>query len=161
MIILGCPIYVTMYEEVIHTLKDREIQYNFFDFFIHFFNMEEKEFKIRNPKFVTLGYGDPWKRRIFLFPLILNSPTVYLQLTALLFHTVLISKGETCIEFQINKQRRKFARSNGMKYKNYFDYGPKKNWIKFLGLENRKIWSIFLPSKFFPNGDEHSWKISA
>lgn len=52
------------------------------------------------------------------------------------WHAVLISRGETSIEGNINKTEILKFQKNGKVYINPYDFGWKKNWKIFLGLEH-------------------------
>lgn len=162
MYFLSFPIIDMIVEATIHTLEWLEEPYTFFDIVSNVFSRKENDFNISGAflKSVSFGFGNPWKRILFLFPLILNIPVFLLQLPQFMYHTILITNGETSIEIFINGAGKMHARTKGLLYTNYFDFGPKKNWIKFLGLEKGKsfFWNILIPSKYVPLEDGHNWE---
>jgi palmitoyltransferase len=50
------------------------------------------------------------------------------------WHARIISKGETSIEYYINKSETQRYAENGLVYRNPYDFGTKKNWAIFLGM---------------------------
>nr|XP_043902592.1 palmitoyltransferase ZDHHC16A isoform X2 [Solea senegalensis] len=86
--------------------------------------------------------------------------TVGLALGALtIWHTVLISRGETSIERHLNSKERKRMAKEGKIYRNPFDYGRLNNLKIFLGVEKRSHWltRVLLPSGHAPCGDGLTW----
>lgn len=53
------------------------------------------------------------------------------------WHAGLIARGETSIEGRINTTLNKKFKDQGKKYRNPYDFGKRKNWRLFLGLEGR------------------------
>jgi len=77
----------------------------------------------------------------------------------IIYHSLLITKGETCIERHINKKESSRLSKIGKKFKNPYDFGPRENWKRFFGLNRNEIsWiDIILPSKYPPEGDGLHW----
>jgi len=84
---------------------------------------------------------------------------IFVALGALIaYHSLLITKGETCIERHINKKERKRLLGIGKRFVNPYDFGPRENWRRFLGLHRTGGWlNVLLPSKFAPSGDGLVW----
>jgi hypothetical protein len=101
------------------------------------------------------GFSINVLREKWLIDVILN-----LYLGALIaYHSLLITKGETCIERHINKKESDRLSKVGKKFKNPYNFGPRENWKRFLGLNRNEIsWiDIILPSKYPPEGDGLHW----
>lgn len=65
---------------------------------------------------------------------------VFVALSALsMWHGRLISKGETSIEANINKTETVKFQQSGRNYVNPYDFGWKRNWRIFLGLEQKRL----------------------
>ncbi|XP_033005763.1 palmitoyltransferase ZDHHC16 isoform X1 [Lacerta agilis] len=87
--------------------------------------------------------------------------SVALALGALmLWHSVLITRGETSIERHINRKERKRLRLKGKVFQNPYNYGPLGNWKVFLGVETQRHWvtRVLLPSTHTPYGSGLSWE---
>ncbi|XP_060130665.1 palmitoyltransferase ZDHHC16 isoform X4 [Zootoca vivipara] len=86
--------------------------------------------------------------------------SVALALGALmLWHSVLITRGETSIERHINRKERKRLRLKGKVFRNPYNYGPLGNWKVFLGVETQRHWvtRVLLPSTHSPYGSGLTW----
>ncbi|KAJ7325108.1 hypothetical protein JRQ81_018128 [Phrynocephalus forsythii] len=86
--------------------------------------------------------------------------SVALALGALmLWHSVLITRGETSIERHINRKERKRLRLKGKVFQNPYSYGPLGNWKVFLGVETQRHWvtRVLLPSTHPPYGNGLHW----
>ncbi|KAH0623833.1 hypothetical protein JD844_006987 [Phrynosoma platyrhinos] len=76
-------------------------------------------------------------RHFYNFPPSISS-SVALALGALmLWHSVLITRGETSIERHINRKERKRLQK-GKVFRNPYNYGPLGNWKVFLGVEKQR-----------------------
>lgn len=53
-----------------------------------------------------------------------------------MWHAKLIYRGETSIEAHINAKETKRLALQGKSFQNHYDFGPKKNFLLFLGLIN-------------------------
>lgn len=89
---------------------------------------------------------------------------VFLAIGALtMWHARLITRGETSVEAHINKKERERLAKEGKIYKNPYNFGPKRNWILFLGLTDgsllffRNLLHVLFPSKHKPEGDGLRW----
>lgn len=84
---------------------------------------------------------------------------VFLAIGALtMWHARLITRGETSVEAHINKKERERLAKEGKIYKNPYNFGPKRNWILFLGLtDGRNLLHVLFPSKHKPEGDGLRW----
>lgn len=85
---------------------------------------------------------------------------MFIALGALaIWHSRLISRGETSIEGNINKtETKRYALQNKI-YINPYNFGKKKNWILFLGLVDGRNWfHLIFPSAHKPPGDGLTWK---
>lgn len=76
------------------------------------------------------------------------------------WHARLITKGETCIESNINKRERERLGREGRLFRNPYNHGAKTNWKIFLGLtQPGKTWRhVLLPSTHLPQGDGVHWR---
>ncbi|XP_077544118.1 palmitoyltransferase ZDHHC16 [Haemaphysalis longicornis] len=84
---------------------------------------------------------------------------IFFALGALtMWHARLITHGETSIEAHINKTERIRLGKEGIVYRNPYDFGARKNWRLFLGLNNGRTWRhLLLPSAHPPEGDGLTW----
>uniref|UniRef100_A0A8D2LGQ0 Palmitoyltransferase n=1 Tax=Varanus komodoensis TaxID=61221 RepID=A0A8D2LGQ0_VARKO len=90
--------------------------------------------------------------------------SVALALGALmLWHSVLITRGETSIERHINRKERKRLQKKGKVFRNPYSYGPLGNWKVFLGIERQRHWvtRVLLPSTHRPYGSGMRWDTPA
>lgn len=103
-------------------------------------------------------------RRLFVYNLIVFefvlSLTVVICIGALMaWHSLLITKGETSIEYYINKAESDRAIADRRVYRNPYDCGPLQNWIIFLGIDSSRQITfcrhILLPSSHTPVDDGH------
>ncbi|XP_063818413.1 palmitoyltransferase ZDHHC16 isoform X2 [Pseudophryne corroboree] len=86
--------------------------------------------------------------------------SVALALGALtLWHTMLITRGETSIERHINKKERKRLLTKGKVFHNPYSYGRYSNWRLFFGVEQKLQWitRVLLPSSHLAYGDGLTW----
>lgn len=76
-----------------------------------------------------------------------------------MWHGRLISRGETSIEGNINKtEAARYAKYNQF-YINPYNFGWKKNWKLFLGLDDERTWlHVIFPSAHKPIGNGLVWK---
>lgn len=77
------------------------------------------------------------------------------------FHTRLISRGETSIEKHINNKERRRVNELGKTYRNPYHFGFTRNWRMFFGIEEgtgRSWRHVLLPSTHKPTGDGTAWK---
>ncbi|XP_075072023.1 palmitoyltransferase ZDHHC16 isoform X2 [Mixophyes fleayi] len=76
-----------------------------------------------------------------------------------LWHTMLITRGETSIERHINKKERKRLLDKGKVFHNPFSYGRYSNWRLFFGVERKLQWitRVLLPSPHHAYGDGLTW----
>uniref|UniRef100_A0A4D5RT23 Putative palmitoyltransferase zdhhc16-like protein n=2 Tax=Ixodes scapularis TaxID=6945 RepID=A0A4D5RT23_IXOSC len=84
---------------------------------------------------------------------------VFFALGALtMWHARLITNGETSIEAHINKKERIRLGKEGIVYVNPYDFGPRRNWRRFLGLTHGRTWRHLLwPSAHPPEGSGLTW----
>lgn len=75
------------------------------------------------------------------------------------WHARLIGKGETSIEYNINKTEQMRLAALGKTYTNPYNLGTRKNWRLFLGLVQGRswFWHVVLPSSHEPVGSGLSW----
>lgn len=99
-----------------------------------------------------------WRRRAIIFIALICS-SVFIALGSLaVWHGSLIVKGETSIEAHINKAETKRLAAMNKAYVNPYNFGSKRNWSIFLGLESGKSWKhILWPSTHKPSGDGLTW----
>ncbi|XP_050497182.1 palmitoyltransferase ZDHHC16B [Diabrotica virgifera virgifera] len=104
-------------------------------------------------------YINPWKKRAIIYMALINCGVLLAIGMLSLWHSQLISKGETCIEANINKAETARLKELGRKYANPYNFGRKKNWKIFLGLvQGRTFWKhVLLPSAHEPIGDGLKW----
>lgn len=76
-----------------------------------------------------------------------------------IWHSRLISRGETSVESHINKSEQKRYALMRKTFINPYDFGKSNNWKLFLGLNRGRsfIWHVLLPSKHKPEGNGYSW----
>nr|XP_018917302.1 PREDICTED: probable palmitoyltransferase ZDHHC16 [Bemisia tabaci] len=106
-----------------------------------------------------VNHGRDWRRKAILFMAFICSGAFVAIGALLIYHYRLISAGETSIEYHINKdQRKKFAALN-KEYKNPYNFGRKRNWRIFFGLQKDRSWlHVFFPSAHKPIGDGLQWQ---
>jgi len=74
-----------------------------------------------------------------------------------IWHGKLITRGETSIEYHINKADRKEL---GQGFVNPYDLGRRRNWQVFLGLDQGSrtlLRHVLLPSAHCPSGNGYDW----
>ncbi|XP_042314741.1 palmitoyltransferase ZDHHC16 isoform X2 [Sceloporus undulatus] len=106
----------------------------------------------------TFSFGQRAFHKCIVYAWVLCS-SVALALGALmLWHSVLITRGETSIERHINRKERKRLQK-GKVFRNPYNYGPLGNWKVFLGVETQRHWvtRFLLPSTHPPYGNGQSW----
>lgn len=75
-----------------------------------------------------------------------------------IWHGKLIRRGETSIEYHINMSETKRLAALGKTYTNPYNFGPRKNFMLFLGLVKGRTWRhILLPSTHTPDSDGLTW----
>ncbi|KAK9400952.1 putative palmitoyltransferase ZDHHC16 [Crotalus adamanteus] len=87
--------------------------------------------------------------------------SVALALGALmLWHSALITRGETSIERHINRKEKKRLQKKGKIFRNPYSFGPLGNWKVFLGVEKQRHWitRVVLPSTHPPYGSGLNWE---
>ncbi|KAF5281649.1 hypothetical protein FQA39_LY17747 [Lamprigera yunnana] len=102
---------------------------------------------------------NPWKKSAITYmALICAGMLVALGMLGS-WHSILITKGETSIEANINKAETARLLLLRKTYINPYNFGPRKNWRIFLGLVRGRSWwrHIFLPSPHEPIGDALTW----
>uniref|UniRef100_A0A2H6MZH4 Palmitoyltransferase n=1 Tax=Micrurus carvalhoi TaxID=3147026 RepID=A0A2H6MZH4_9SAUR len=77
-----------------------------------------------------------------------------------LWHSALITRGETSIERHINRKEKKRLQKKGKIFRNPYSFGPLGNWKVFLGVERQRHWitRVLLPSPHLPYGSGLSWE---
>uniref|UniRef100_A0A0V0J303 Palmitoyltransferase n=1 Tax=Schistocephalus solidus TaxID=70667 RepID=A0A0V0J303_SCHSO len=63
----------------------------------------------------------------------------------LVWHGRLIGRGETSIEYHQNCQLARRMRRRHLVFRNYYDFGWQRNWMRFLGLEapaDTRVWQV-------------------
>ncbi|VDN09217.1 unnamed protein product [Dibothriocephalus latus] len=61
----------------------------------------------------------------------------------LVWHGRLIGRGETSVEYHQNRQLARRMRKRHLVFRNYYDFGWQRNWMRFLGLEapvDTRVW---------------------
>ena len=79
----------------------------------------------------------------------------------LVWHSILISRGETSIERHINRREKKRLQELGADYKNPHDFGVLENWKVLFGIEQgtgRSWLHVIFPSAHRPTGDGVLWR---
>ena len=74
----------------------------------------------------------------------------------IVWHAVLISRGETSIEVHLNKKERKRQEKQNLVFRNPYDFGFRENWRLFFGVNAPgKTWwrHVLFPSNHKPPGD--------
>lgn len=105
---------------------------------------------------------NPYRRKSIIYMALINVGVLFALGALTVWHGLLITKGETSIEANINKTETLRMQQLGKIYNNPFDFGPKQNWILFLGLTEGRtfVWHILFPSIYVPVGDGLSWYTS-
>ncbi|XP_063980173.1 palmitoyltransferase ZDHHC16 isoform X1 [Diachasmimorpha longicaudata] len=99
-----------------------------------------------------------WRKRLILFAGLICVAT-FAALGALSWwHAGLITRGETSIEARINSTESAKYKAQNREYRNPYDFGPRLNWIIFLGLEGRSWRHILFPSIHGPQGNGLTWQ---
>ncbi|XP_076262557.1 palmitoyltransferase ZDHHC16A [Rhynchophorus ferrugineus] len=103
--------------------------------------------------------ANPYRRKAIIYMALINLGVLFALGALTTWHALLITRGETSIEANINKAETLRLEEQGKIYRNPYDFGPKMNWVLFLGLtERRSFWRhILLPSGHEPIGDGLSW----
>jgi len=82
---------------------------------------------------VVSGKKSGWKFLTAMFQITISG--VFFALGTLAYwHARIIGKGETSIEYYINKAETQRYAENGLVYQNPYDFGKYKNWRLFLGM---------------------------
>ncbi|XP_059477659.1 palmitoyltransferase ZDHHC16 isoform X2 [Neocloeon triangulifer] len=98
-------------------------------------------------------------RNTVIFVSLVVSGVFFALGTLAYWHLRIIGRGETSIEYYINKAETKRYSDNGIIYKNPYDFGLKANWKIFLGLIDGRGWRhVLLPSRHLPKGTGLSWE---
>ncbi|XP_057655860.1 palmitoyltransferase ZDHHC16B isoform X1 [Diorhabda carinulata] len=105
------------------------------------------------------NYINPWRRRALVYMALINCGVLLALGMLSLWHSQLISKGETCIEANINKAETVRLKQLGKTYSNPYNFGRKKNWKIFLGLVQGRTFvrHVLFPSAHKPLGDGLKW----
>uniref|UniRef100_A0A3Q1CMK2 Palmitoyltransferase n=1 Tax=Amphiprion ocellaris TaxID=80972 RepID=A0A3Q1CMK2_AMPOC len=76
-----------------------------------------------------------------------------------LWHSMLISRGETSVERHINRKEVKRLREKGKVFRNPYNHGKMNNLKLLFGVEKRSHWftRVLLPSSHLPSGDGIMW----
>lgn len=76
-----------------------------------------------------------------------------------LWHTMLITRGETSVERHINRKETKRLKEKGKVFRNPYHHGRINNWKLLFGVEKRSHWltRVLLPSSHPPKGDGIMW----
>lgn len=71
------------------------------------------------------------------------------------WHAQQITRGETSVEAHINKSEAERQKKLGKTFINPYDFGPKENWKRFLGLRNGRTFvkNVLFPSWHAPDGN--------
>ncbi|XP_054454520.1 palmitoyltransferase ZDHHC16B isoform X1 [Anoplopoma fimbria] len=107
----------------------------------------------------TDAYTETTAQKCVIFLWVLTS-TVSVALGGLsLWHSILISRGETSVERHINNKETRRLREKGKVFKNPYHHGTMNNWKLLLGVEKRSHWftRVLLPSGHLPNSDGIMW----
>ncbi|XP_054167270.1 palmitoyltransferase ZDHHC16-like isoform X2 [Oppia nitens] len=118
----------------------------------------QSDLKLSNSTIISIDSLNYWKHKCIIFEG-LTTIGIFVALGALMaYHSLLITRGETCIERHINKKETKRLSQIGKKFINPYDFGPRDNWRRFLGLNRPGKWlNVLIPSTFQPNGDGITW----
>ncbi|XP_030756014.1 palmitoyltransferase ZDHHC16B [Sitophilus oryzae] len=102
---------------------------------------------------------NPYRRKALIYMALINLGVLFALGALSVWHSLLITRGETSIEANINKAETLRLKEQGKTYRNPYNFGPKNNWILFLGLvEGRVFWKhILFPSTHEPIGDGLLW----
>ena len=99
-----------------------------------------------------------WYRVSILFTAPLVTGALFALLILVIWHGRQISNGETSIEAHINsKENQRYKKMNKI-YKNPYNLGRKKNWLRFFGLNDKfDIFAVIVPSARPPIGNGLNW----
>ncbi|KAK2885051.1 palmitoyltransferase ZDHHC16B [Channa argus] len=100
------------------------------------------------------------KSVIFLWVLTSSVAVVLGGLT--LWHSMLISRGETSVERHINRKETRRLREKGKVFRNPHHHGKMNNWKLLLGVEKKSHWftRVLLPSSHLPGGNGITWDLT-
>ncbi|XP_013420575.1 palmitoyltransferase ZDHHC16 isoform X2 [Lingula anatina] len=78
----------------------------------------------------------------------------------MLWHALLITRAETSIEVHLNKRDKKRMKSQGLVFKNPYNFGRLQNWKHFWGLRDGRsfIRHVLFPSRHKPIGNGITWE---
>lgn len=95
------------------------------------------------------------KRKAVIFIAFIVTSVIMALGSMTIWHSLLITRGETSIESHINQSEAKRFRQLNMEYVNPYNFGRRKNWILFLGLVKGRTFlrHILLPSNHKPEGN--------
>ncbi|XP_059892458.1 palmitoyltransferase ZDHHC16B isoform X1 [Gadus macrocephalus] len=130
--------------------------------FTEAYNAIEELFKPSPPSF-TFRETTAHKAIVFLWVL---TSSVAVALGALtLWHSILISRGETSVERHINRKEIRRLRELGKVFRNPYHHGPLTNWKIMFSVEKPRsshlssdwVTRVLLPSSHPPIGDGITW----
>ncbi|KAI9100429.1 DHHC palmitoyltransferase-domain-containing protein [Phlyctochytrium arcticum] len=93
----------------------------------------------------TYAWPSETAKSIFILSFLLAAAIDIAMLGMWGWHTMLIARGETTIEYYINQDRRDVARTVGEYFVNEYDLGTRRNFAIFFNLHDRSWLSVFVP----------------
>ncbi|XP_049418589.1 palmitoyltransferase ZDHHC16B [Epinephelus fuscoguttatus] len=129
------------------------------DLFLDAYSAIERYYQTPPP---TETYRDSTAHKSVIFLWVLTSSVAVALGGLTLWHTILISRGETSVERHINRKEARRLKEKGKVFRNPYHHGAVNNWRLLLGVERRSHWftRVLLPSSHLPNGDGIMWDCS-
>lgn len=126
------------------------------DLFLDAYSAIERYYQTPPP---TETYRDSTAHKSVIFLWVLTSSVAVALGGLTLWHTILISRGETSVERHINRKEARRLKEKGKVFRNPYHHGAVNNWRLLLGVERRSHWltRVLLPSSHLPNGDGIMW----
>ncbi|ESO96848.1 hypothetical protein LOTGIDRAFT_115412 [Lottia gigantea] len=109
-----------------------------------------------------VNYKDEMFHNLVVFEFLLCTGVSIALGLLTLWHSRLISRGETSIEQHINGKERKRLKKKGRVFKNPYNLGIIANWKEFFGVTRKKSFLrlVLFPSFHVPKGHGLNWKTS-
>lgn len=124
--------------------------------FLEAYNAVESYYQNPPPEFTFM---ETTAHKCIIFLWVLTSSVAVALGGLTLWHTMLITRGETSVERHINRKETKRLKEKGKVFRNPYHHGRINNWKLLFGVEKRSHWltRVLLPSSHPPKGDGIMW----